>query len=140
MKWFRRVLIVFAVMLLYSGVALETAEGQRRVVRTSGVVARPVAVRRVYYVRDPFWYDRYWGWGHPWGYDPYFYDPYLRLQREKYYKEKSVRDAKRKINKNRVKFWKDGYLSPEEREKLAKNHRKLEKATHKLVKFYREEY
>ena len=138
MKWFRRVLIVLAVMLLYSGFAVETADGQRRIVRTSGIVTRPVIVRRVFIRRDPFWYDRFWGY--PFGYDPYFYDPYLRAQREKYYREKAVRDAKRKINKKRAKYWSDGYLSYEERKKLAKNQRKLEKATYKLVKFYREEY
>ena len=137
MKWFRRVLVVLAVTLLYNGFAAETADAQRRVVRVSRTVTRPVIVRRVF-VRDPFWYDRFWG--HPFGYDPYFYDPYLRLQREKYYKEKSVRDAKRKINKKRAKYWRDGYLSFDEREELAESQRKYEKAVYKLAKFYREEY
>ena len=136
MKWFRLVLVVLAVLILYGGIAIETADAQRRhLVRTSGGVSRPVVVRRVYVVRDPFWYDRYWGWGYPFGYDPYFYDPYLRERRTRYYREKAVRDARRKYNKNRAKFYADGYLTFEEREKLAKNSRKYAKAIRKLAEF-----
>jgi hypothetical protein len=78
MKLFRGFLIVFAVAMVYGGFATQTADAQRRIVRTGTVVTRPVFVRRVF-VRDPFWRDRFWGY--QFGYDHYFYDPYLSAQR-----------------------------------------------------------
>jgi len=94
-------------------------------------------VRRVYYQRyyDPFWRGTLWD---PYySYDPYFYDPYLSAQRDKYYKEKAVRDARRKLATHREEYGYDGYLTEKERKKIAKDQRKYAKAVANLNKFYR---
>lgn len=133
MKYFKRTLLSAIVIAFLIMFAPNSSDAQRRVIRVSTGTYYPVVTRRVYYgYRDPFWYDRYWGWGSPFGYDPYFYDPYLRAQRDKYYREKAVRDSRKKLNKNREKYYADGYLTPKEREKLAKNQRSYAKAVRKL--------
>src|SRR5262245_32814564 len=107
-----------------------TGSAQRRVVVTTG--PRPVVVRRVYYNRfyDPFWRGTLWDPYYT--YDPYFYDPYLRAQRDKYYKEKAVRDARRKLAKHREEYGYDGYLTEKEKKKIAKDQRKYSKAVTNL--------
>jgi hypothetical protein len=95
------------------------------------VVRRPVIVRN-YWGRDPFWHTR--GWYDPW-YDPYFNDPYLYERRERYYKEKSVKDASRKLKEDREKYGADGVITAKEQEKLAKRERDYTKAVENLRKF-----
>jgi hypothetical protein len=68
------------------------------------------------------------------------YDPYLRAQRDKYYKEKAVRDASRKLAKDSAKYQADGVLTAKEQEKLMKKRHDYEKAVANLNKFNREEY
>jgi hypothetical protein len=135
MRYFKRTLLSAIVLTFLIALAPSVSDGQRRVVRVRTGTYYPVITRRIY-IRDPFWYDRYYsGWGYPFGYDPYFYDPYLRAQRDKYYREKAVRDSRKKLNKNREKYYADGYLTPKEREKLAKNQRSYAKALRKLGEY-----
>ena len=136
----RLVLFLLAFAFLLSVFAVAASAQIRRHVRPNRVNSGPVVVWRQYVVRDPFWYDRYrWRyWGDPFWSDPYWSDPYLREQRERYYRQKAVRDSRRKIAKKRAKYLKDGYLSMEEREKLAKYSRNYSKAVARLNKFNRE--
>src|SRR5213593_4769609 len=120
MKYIKGILLILSAVFIFGTPAANNVLAQRRVQIVS-TTSQPVIVRRVYYRRyyDPFWrgtlWDPYYGM-----YDPYFYDPYLRAQRDKYYKEKAVRDARRNLAKSREKYGSDGYLTPKEREKLAK--------------------
>ncbi len=86
------------------------------------VYYRPIVVRHVYY-GDPFW---------GWGYNRYWNDPYYWQQRQKYYDEKAVSDAEKKLNKDREKYNADGYLTPKEEEKLAKDQHNYNKAVERL--------
>ena len=127
MSYIKRLGIISAVFIFLFGIAAMNAAAQtRRVVR----VYRPVYVHR-HWGYDPFW---------NWNYDPYMYDPYLSMQREKYYKEKAVRDAGRKLEKDRAKYQSDGVLTAKEQEKLMKKRRDYEKAVAKLNKFNRDRY
>lgn len=130
MKYLRQIGTIFAVMAVLMTTMVIVGSAQVRNVRK---VQRPVIVRPII-VRDPFWYHRHhWGF---WG-DPYWHDPYLRERREQYYREKAVRDARRKISKDRAKFQADGYISPKEQEKMAKNQRKYGRAVERLNKYDR---
>ena len=113
----RFALIISSLMVLYGGVAVMTADAQRRLSR------RPVIIR--YY--DPFWRGTLW--------DPYWYrynDPFYWQMREEYYDRKAVSDAQKKIRKDREKFMKDGYIDAKEAEKLAKDVQKYNKAVAEL--------
>ena len=120
MKYIRKLgLIVSAVVLSASAMAI-TADAQRiRVVR------RPAIIHRHFFARDPFWHPRYWG-------DAYWFDPYYQAQRQKYYDQRSVKDAQKRLRKDRTKYNEDGYLSPKEQEKLAKDREKYQKAITRL--------
>jgi hypothetical protein len=137
MRYIKVLMLLLTTFVVFGGLAAENASAQRRV-RVATTYTQPVAVRRFYYRRyyDPFWrgtlWDPYYGM-----YDPYFYDPYLRAQRDKYYKEKAVRDARRNLAKNREKYYADGYLTSKERKKLAKKQRKYAKAVASLARFNR---
>jgi hypothetical protein len=122
-------MILFALFLYLSASAVSTSAQTRR------FVYRPY-VARSYGWYDPFWSgNRWWNSGF---YDPYWSDPYMSEQREKYYKEKDVRDARNKLAKDRAKYRSDGVLTAEEQEKLAKRAHDYNKAVQKLNKFYRE--
>jgi hypothetical protein len=127
--------ILFAMLLI--GLLYIGAPAQRRA-RAGATFRRTVVVRRVYYHRyyDPFWRGTLWD-PYYWN-DPYYSDPYLWERRTRYYKEKAVRDARRKLAKNREKYAADGYLTPKEREKLAKSQRKYSKAVASLNKYNRD--
>jgi len=128
MRYTKRFGILTAIFIFILGIMAMNASAQtRRVVR----VYRPAYVHH-YWGYDPFWGS---GW-----YDPYMYDPYLRAQRDKYYKEKAVRDASRKLAKDSAKYRADGVLTAKEQEKLMKKHRDYEKAVANLNKFNREKY
>jgi hypothetical protein len=131
MRYTKRIAVLFFSLVFILGVAAMTASAQRRVYR----VYRPVVVR-------PHWGWNSGLWGRGWGYDPfydpYFYDPYLREQRERYYKQKDVSDARKKVAKNREKYLKDGYIDPREQEKLMDDQRKYDEKVAKLNKFNRE--
>ena len=60
--------------------------------------------------------------------DPYYYDPYLRAQRDRYYKERDVRDKRKDLAEDREEYNADGYLTPKEQKKLAKAERKYQEA------------
>lgn len=124
MRYIKRFgLISFALFLLLGGMVVSGEAQNRRVVR------RPVIVRH-YAWRDPFWYSRNWLFN-----DPYWYDPYLREQRDRYYKEKAVKDASKKLSKDQAKYNADGVLTDKEREKLDKRQRDYARAVNKLDEF-----
>lgn len=92
---------------------------------------------RVIVVQRPFFHRGFWG--DPYGfYDPYYYDPYLQAQREKYYLQHDVNDKRKNLAKAREKYGSDGYLSPKEQEKLAKDQEKYSEAVAKLNKYNRD--
>lgn len=118
MRQTKRILTaVFTLIILVGTVSV--AEAQKRVNR------RPVIV--YYGHTDPFWYDRWSTWN-----DPYYYDPYLRAQRERYYKERDVKDKRKDLAEDREKYESDGYLTDKERRKLAKAERKYQEAVDDL--------
>jgi hypothetical protein len=122
MKYLRRFGLFLSAIILFTGAFATTSSAQRRV-----VVVRPV-------IRSGFFYDRpYWGYGYydPF-YNPYYYDPYLQYQREKYYDQKSVNDANKKLSKDRAKFNSDGVMTAKEQEKLMKDREKYSKAVRRL--------
>lgn len=125
MKYRKRFGLLISTIILSTGFMVLTASAQTRTVRR--VYYRPYVVRH-FWGYDPFWHD------------PYLYDPYLRAQRDKYYKEKAVRDASRKLAKDRAKYQADGVLTAKEQEKLIKRRQDYEKAVAKREKFYRESY
>jgi hypothetical protein len=128
MKYAKRFGIIISVLIfVFSIMAMNVSAQTRRVIR----VHHPVHVHR-YWRYDPFWSSSLWG------YDPYFYDPYLRDQRDKYYKEKAVRDASKKLSKDRTKYQSDGVITAKEQEKLMKRRHDYEKAVAKLNKFNRD--
>lgn len=124
-------LSIFAIFIFLSTFAIDgsgQSSGQKS-------VQRPVFVRH-YWVRDPFWSSRRWGFD-PW-YDPYFYDPYLREQRERYYKERAVKDAGKKLAKYQEKYNSDGVLTAKESRKLSERAEKYDRAQRKLDEFNRD--
>jgi hypothetical protein len=130
MGYTRRISIALFALFLFLSAAAVSSSAQTRLSRR--VVYRP------YVVRHYGWYDPFWSRSSWWGYDPYWSDPYLMEMRERYYKEQAVRDARKKLAKDRAKFREDGVLTAKEREKLDKHNRDYYKAVQKLNKFYRE--
>ncbi len=120
----RFAITLFAVLMFFGAAAVIDASAQK-----GSVVYRPVIVR--HYVYDPFWYDRYW-------FNAHWADPYLMERRERYYRERAVRDARRKLQKDAAKFRSDGVITPKEQQKLAKRQEKYEKAVDKLRKYRRD--
>jgi hypothetical protein len=136
MKLLKRIALSGLAVTFLTGIMVFGASAQTRVRLVRSTTSQPVIVRRYYYNRyyNPFWRGTLWD---PFYYDPYYYDPYLRAQRDKYYKEKEVRDARRNLAKNQEKYGSDGYLTPKEQEKLAKAQRRYAKAVASLNKFNR---
>lgn len=130
MRYTKRIAILLLSLVFVAGVYVSSASAQVRGYRRAYVV-------RPYYWNDPFWRGSRWGYDPFWS-DPYWTDPYYREQRDRYYKEKDVKDAARKLSKDREKYGSDGYLDPKEQEKLAKRVRDYNKAREKLAKFNRE--
>jgi len=129
MKYTKRFGVFISAIVFLLGIMVFNAAAQSRTVRR--VYYRPYITRH-YWGYDPFWHSSL--------YDPYMYDPYLRTQRDKYYKEKAVRDASRKLAKDRAKYQEDGVLTAKEQEKLMKRRADYQKAVAKRDKFYRENY
>ncbi len=130
MKYTKRIITIISSLFILLGglvISAEAQTGSRR-------VQRPIIVRH-YWVRRPN-FSR-WGWYDRW-YDPYFYDPYLRERRERYYLEKDVREERKDLREDREKYMRDGVITDKEREKLAKQEAKLQKAINKLNKFRRD--
>lgn len=126
MRYIKRfALLISAMIVLFGATAMDISAQRRGVV----VVRRPVFVRSHW--GNPFWNG--WGWN-----DPYLYDPYLREQRDRYYKEKAVKDASKKLDKDKAKYTADGVLTDKEREKLDKRNRDYNKAVEKLNDFNRD--
>ena len=122
MRYARKLGVAFSVLFILLGIMVINTSAQTR-----KHVRRPIIIRQ--YIYDPFWSSRYWG------YDPYFADPYLRDRRERYYKEKAVKDARRKLRQDREKYNADGILTAKERKKLDKRVEKYNKAVRKLAEF-----
>ena len=116
--------IAFAVLML-GGVFATNTQAQRRIITVRPIV-RPVYVRP------------YWGWR---SYDPFWYEmyetPYQRYQEERYYAQSNYQDKLKDLRKHREKYAADGYLTPKEREKLAKDERKLAEARARLARYSR---
>jgi hypothetical protein len=125
MRYLKRITAIISLMAaLFVMGALNAQAQARRVV----VVHRPVV-----------WHTGFWGRGYydPF-YDPYYYDPYLQARREKYYLQQDVKDKRKDLAKHQEKYRNDGYLSPKEQEKLAKDQEKYAKAVAKLNKYNRD--
>ena len=124
MKYAKRLGIILSAFLFLGSIGVISGSAQTRI-----IVTRPIAVRP------------HWGWGYDpfwrinsWRYDP-FYDPYYWAQREKYHYEQSVKDAQKKLNKDRVKYREDGFIDAKEQEKLDKDVRKYNEAVEKLRQY-----
>ena len=110
MKYLKRLgLILSAIILSVSAFAISSSA------QTRHVVVRPIVVHR------PFFYSRFYD---PF-YDPFYYDPYLSYRREKYYKEKDVRDAEKKAAKQSAKYGANSEKAIKAQEKYSKAVRKL---------------
>ena len=112
------------------------------VIFAAGTISSQAQVRggrRVVIVRPAFHggFYRPYGFYNPF-YEPYYYDPYLQAQREKYYLQKDVKDKRKDLAKHQEKYGEDGYVTPKEQEKLAKDREKYEKAQAKLNKYNRD--
>lgn len=125
MRYTKRIAILLFSLILMLGAAIMSANAQRRVYRVYRPVVRP-----------------YWGWHDPfyrsWYYDPYYYDPAYREYRDRYYLQKDVSDARKKIAKDREKYMKDGYIDAKEQEKLMDDQRKYDERVAKLDKYNRD--
>ena len=115
--------IAFAVFLL-GGAFVSSSQAQRRIIVYRPVYTRPFWGWRTY---DPFWYQMY-------------ETPYQRYQEERYYAVSNLRDKEKDLRKHREKYARDGYLSPKEREKLAKDQRKLAEAREGVTRLNRYYY
>ena len=130
MRYMKRFsLALAAIVFLSSIVFVAETSAQRRSVRVGGGYYRPIVTRRIY--RRPFFYS---GFYDPF-YDPYFYDPYLREQRDRYYREKAVRDARKDLAKHKEKYYADGVLTEKERKKLIDDQEDYSKAVSRLRKY-----
>jgi len=116
MRYVKRTILILSAIMLLFGAMVASVSAQSRTV----VVSRPVIVRT---------YDPFWGWG--W-HNSYWNDPYYWEQRQRYYDRQSVRDAEKKLSKDRAKYNADGYLTPKEQEKLAKDQQNYYKAVERL--------
>lgn len=132
MRYTKKIAIFTLLLTFFVGMYVASAEAQTN---TNKRIRRPIIVRNYYY-RDPFWSSRYWGYD-PF-YDPYFYDPYLRAQRDRYYKQKDVKDKAKKLREDREKYARDGVIDAKEQEKLLKRQRDYAKAVNKLNEFNRD--
>jgi len=131
MRHVKQFLIVLSsALFLIATIFIAEASAQiRRNVRVSSGYSYPIVTRRIY--RRPFFYSRFYD---PF-YDPYDYDPYLRLQRDKYYREKAVRDARREIAIHREKYYADGVITEKERKQMIDDQYDYQKAVSKLRSF-----
>ena len=129
MKYIRKYGIIAAALLIFMGAAAINTNAQVRIYR------RPLIVRSHGFY-DPFW--RGTMWGSPFYGDTYWNDPYYWEMRERYYKEKDVRDAARNLEKDRAKYAKDGVIDAREQEKLLKARRKYDEKVASLQKYRRE--
>lgn len=128
MRYLKRISAIISLMVVVFAAGAISSQAQVRGGRRIVIVNRPVWHSGFYGHRgfyDPF-------------YDPYFYDPYLQAQREKYYLREDVKDKRKDLAKHQEKYREDGYLSPKEQEKLAKDREKYEKAQAKLNKYNRD--
>lgn len=117
MRYLKKIGLVISGIILSVCALAMNAEAQRG-------FHRPIVIRSHIY-SSPFW-----GWN-SWN-DPYWNDPFYWEQRQKYYDRQSVRDAEKKLSKDKEKYNADGYLTPKEQEKLAKDREKYDKAVVKL--------
>jgi len=126
MRYTKTFLTIAFASILLGGAFVSSSQAQRRLVYVRPVVVRP-----------------YWGFG--WRtYDPFWYQayetPYQRYQEERYYAVSNLRDKEKDLRKHREKYARDGYLTPKEREKLAKDQRKLAEARERVTQLNRYYY
>jgi hypothetical protein len=129
MKYIKKFGLIAAAAVIFTGAAAMNTSAQRR------GYGRPIIVRS-YGFHGPFWGRGIWG--SPFYGDPYWNDPYYWEMRERYYKEKDVRDAARNLEKDRAKYGKDGVIDAKEQEKLQKARRKYNEKVASLQKYRRE--
>jgi hypothetical protein len=108
----RFALIISSLIVFFGAAAVTTADAQKRHIHR-----RPIIIRHY----DPFWRGTLWD---PWWPYGQYNDPYYWERRERYYDRKDVRDAEKKLRKDREKALKDGVIDAKEAEKLAKDQRK----------------
>jgi hypothetical protein len=113
--------VAFAVFMMGGAFVSSSQAQHRRIIVYRPVYSRPFFRWRTY---DPFWYQMY-------------ETPYQRYQEERYYAESNLRDKQKDLRKHREKYARDGYLTPKEREKLAKDQRKLEEARERASQYRR---
>jgi len=113
--------IAFAVLFMGGAFVSSSQAQQRRIIVYRPVYTRPFFGFRHY---DPFWYQMY-------------ETPYQRYQEERYYAESNLRDKQKDLRKHREKYARDGYLTPKEQEKLAKDQRKLAEARERAAQYRR---
>ena len=123
MRYTKRIGLFVSALLLMLGTFVVSSSAQIR----GRVIYRPVIVHR-HWGFDPFWRSSVW-------YDPYWSDPYVAHEREKYYREEAVKDARKDLAKHREKYSADGVITAKEQEKLDKEARKYSKAMQKLNEF-----
>lgn len=113
--------------MLFLGAMVVSASAQTRTV----VVSRPIIVRP--YVGSFYgWRDPFWRWDY---YNSYSGDPFYWEMRQRYYDQQSLRDARKKLAKDQAKYRADGYLTPKEQEKLAKDQRNYYKALQRVRQY-----
>lgn len=116
MRYLKKIGLFASAIILFVSAMAVNAEAQRG-------FHRPIIVRSHVFLGDPFW---------GWGYNPYWNDPYYWEQRQRYDDQRSVRDAANKLSKDQQKYDADGYLTPKEQEKLAKDRRNYDRAVERL--------
>ena len=138
MKYIRQTGLVFLITLFFAGILAVNTSAQTRGRVSIGVGSqRPVAVRRVYIQRDPFWYNGFygysnWGWNDPFWNDPYYTNPRLRELADRVHNENEAKKSAKKVRKYKEEFYADGYLTEKEEKKLAKAQREYEKDIQRL--------
>lgn len=139
---FSKYLVVFILSFFFMAGALVTdAAAQTSGNNSAGSQQqRPIVVRRVYYVRDPFWYSRSWGWwDYPFGYGRY-YNPYQAYREQAFYLESRVRGNRSELEKHLKKYNADGVITAKEKKELDDDYDDLENSIRELESFRRYRY
>jgi hypothetical protein len=135
MKYIQRIGLLFLVAVFFAGLITVSASAQTRARVSVSAGTRPV-VRRVY-IRNPFWYNGFyghsrWGWYDPFWNDPYYTNPRLRELADRVHNENEVKKSAKKLREYQEKFNADGYLTEKEAKKLEKARREYNKDLQRL--------
>jgi hypothetical protein len=133
---FSKYLVVFILSFFFiAGALVVDAAAQSGGKNSAGSQQRPVVVQRVYYVRDPFWYDRYWGWSNP--YYGRYYSPYQAYRDQLFYLEGRVRGNRSELEKHLKKYNADGVITAKEQKELDDDYKDLDNSIRELEQFQR---